>query len=162
MAADGREVGSPALSAAKAETVEADELYWGGSWDETLAASDRLIANAVARSGDLLEALDRVRRAKCLVARGQLAKASADVLRLLELSKNETSPQMLLPGPSVSARVLLEVGSSAEASALTEKIFGAWRARAWLVDSWIVDLAIVLVGINRGARLLPLAKEASP
>ena len=80
-----------------------------GGWDEAVKALDRLIADSE-RSPSVQESEMRDLRAVIRLARGQTEGALGDVRRAVELSRQRSEPQTVLPALAVAARVYAELG----------------------------------------------------
>ena len=91
------------------EEALASAGYDLGGWDEAVKALDRLIADSE-RSPSVQESEMRDLRAVIRLARGQTEGALGDVRRAVELSRQRSEPQTVLPALAVAARVYAELG----------------------------------------------------
>jgi tetratricopeptide (TPR) repeat protein len=134
-----------------------------GRWDEALELADRFIAETEAGSPHYLEAPCRVVRASIRFARGDLAGASVDSERAVEVARPAKDTQVVAPALGARASVLLAEGRRAEAGALTEELLAlGWKLVPALTSSFsvgIIDVARLARAFGReGAMLAVLAK----
>jgi tetratricopeptide (TPR) repeat protein len=122
-----------------------------GRWDEALELADRFIAETEAGSPHYLEAPCRVVRASIRFARGDLAGASADSERALEVARPAKDTQVVAPALGARASVLLAQGRRAEADALTEELLALGSK---LVPALTSSFGAGIIAVARIARTL--------
>ena len=127
-----------------------------GRWDEALALANRFIAETEAGSPHYLEPMCRVVRGSIRFARGDLAGASADSERALEVARTAKDAQVVAPALGARASVLLAQGRRAEADALTEEVLAVGSK---LVPAVTSSFGAGIIEVARLARALGYEAE---
>jgi class 3 adenylate cyclase/tetratricopeptide (TPR) repeat protein len=132
-----------------------------GRWDEALQLAEALIAGIETEGSHQYEGGCRRVRGFIRAARGDLAGANDDMLRVVELGRLTGEPQTILPDVGVAACVLADVGSEAAANAALDEWLEVER-RAITRPSF--GLASAAIAANRLAREgdLAAALDANP
>jgi class 3 adenylate cyclase len=135
------------------------EHYWRGRWDDAVAGTDRVVAEAEAGTPSHMMDVCRMARAMIRLARDDRAGALEDVRVGLELARASGSAQAVLPGLAFAARTWLEIGDATAAEATAGELLElVGRDGALLTDrDWSGALAVVLQALGRGAELQRLA-----
>jgi class 3 adenylate cyclase/tetratricopeptide (TPR) repeat protein len=114
-----------------------DEI--GGKWTEARAMVDELIPGYSA-SPFWIEPQTRVCRARMLIAEGDLAQATADVERALELTEAGRSFQSQCDPLSFRARLHAELGELDGARRRTVELVGLWaETRSAHLNQWVFE-----------------------
>jgi class 3 adenylate cyclase/tetratricopeptide (TPR) repeat protein len=140
------------------------ELYWRGSWDEAVAASGALLAEAEAgapRSHS--EPGARLVRGWIALPQGQLDKALEDATRLYDFARAARDLQSMFPALALRARILATAGRYDEAWADAAELLRMWRQSDVSIGSyWTADLAFAVSQLGRDEELLaPLVAAPS-
>jgi class 3 adenylate cyclase/tetratricopeptide (TPR) repeat protein len=140
------------------------ELYWRGGWDEAVAASSELLAEAVAGSPrSHFEPGARLVRGWIALPRGQLDEALEDATRLCDFAREATDLQSIFPALALRARTLASAGRNEEAWADAADLLRIWQQSDVSIGSyWTADLAFAVSELGRDEDLLaPLATAPS-
>jgi hypothetical protein len=139
------------------------EDYWQGRWDTAMEGADRFLADVEAGSPHFMEDVCRHVRGLIRLARGELSGALADASSALQLARDASDLQALLPALAFDARVLLATDHLQEANARADEVLAAIAALEMIptTPDWPGELAIVLHRLGRGAELLRLADRVS-
>jgi tetratricopeptide (TPR) repeat protein len=131
-------------------------LYEQGDWDAALRSADDFIAEVEAGSPHYLESSVRYRRALIWFARGQQARAVAEVDRATELSEPVGDLQVMLPVLACSALIRVLTGRADEAGPIIDRLAGAIRGsnRTWAVTN--AELAFAMVALGRGEQFVAM------
>jgi tetratricopeptide (TPR) repeat protein len=113
------------------------ELTWAlfdlGEWDDVLARTDKLLAEAQAEESAVLETMARPTRGRILLARGNLAEARVDADASVALVEATEIPQSIVPTLTLAAAVATAEGDLQQAAAylrqLEERTRGRLRSR---------------------------------
>jgi hypothetical protein len=142
--------------ASQAKFQEGRDLYWLGRWGDALSVFD-----AHLQAPDVYghEVWDLVFRAKCLLARGENARAARDAERIDALARAASEPQSRYFS-GTAARLFAELGCAGEAGAAADAVLADWRERQFMPSWWALDLALALAILGRGDDLLELAHTA--
>jgi class 3 adenylate cyclase/tetratricopeptide (TPR) repeat protein len=132
------------------------ELYWRGGWDEAVAASDELLAEAVAGSPrSHFEPGARLVRGWIALPRGQFDKALEDATRLCDFARGARDLQSMFPALALRARTLATAGRNEEAWADAAELLRIWRQSDVSIGSyWTADLAFAVSQLGRDEDLL--------
>jgi class 3 adenylate cyclase/tetratricopeptide (TPR) repeat protein len=103
-------------------TLDAGGLLETGQWDAALMILDEEIAQAERGAPYYLEPAWRTLRAWIRLAREDLAGASEDSARAVELARQTKDPQVLAPALAMRARIFLAEGKRGDAASLVSEL----------------------------------------
>jgi class 3 adenylate cyclase/tetratricopeptide (TPR) repeat protein len=131
------------------------ELYWRGGWDEAVATSDTLLAEAGSPRAHS-EPGPRLVRGWIALPRGQLDEALEDATRLCDFARGARYLQLMFPALALRARILASAGRYEEAWADVAELLQIWRQSDVIIGSyWTADLAFAVSQLGRSKDLLP-------
>jgi tetratricopeptide (TPR) repeat protein len=140
------------------------ELYWRGGWDEAVATSSALLADAEAGSPrSHSEPGARLVRSWIALARGQLDTALEDATRLRDFAREAKDLQSMFPALALRARILASAGRYEEARADAAELLRIWQQSEVSIGSyWTADLAFAVSQLGRDQDLLAPLMTAPP
>jgi class 3 adenylate cyclase/tetratricopeptide (TPR) repeat protein len=112
-----------------AETELTWTLFDLGEWDDVLARTDHLLAEARAEESAVLETMARPTRGRILLARGSLGEARVDADASVELVGATDIPQSIVPSLTLAAGVAAAGGDGARAAELLAQLEERTRGR---------------------------------
>jgi class 3 adenylate cyclase/tetratricopeptide (TPR) repeat protein len=125
--------------------IEADLNNVVGNWPEALRLLDRFIAESDAGSPHYLDSLTRCIRALIRLASGDVAAALEDSERALELGRRTGEAQLLGTVLVTRAAILLDLGRTAEASALAAEVIEYGDRLVNILNDWGIVLGAWLM-----------------
>jgi class 3 adenylate cyclase/tetratricopeptide (TPR) repeat protein len=140
------------------------ELYWSQRWDDALGLAGEMLG----QMGDgrpHVAAFDAyLVRGWIRLGGGDLAGASEDATRALELGRSFGGPQLLYPALAFSARTLVASGDRTRGEQLADELLDSWATtrETTLPSFWVAELALVLRRLGRGEEIEEAAREHVP
>jgi class 3 adenylate cyclase/tetratricopeptide (TPR) repeat protein len=140
------------------------ELYWRGGWDEAVATSGALLADAEAGSPrSHSEPGVRLVRGWIALPRGQLDEALEDATRLRDFAREARDLQSMFPALALRARILASAGRYEQARADAAELLRIWQQSDVSIGSyWTADLAFAVSQLGRDEDLLAPLAAAPP
>jgi class 3 adenylate cyclase/tetratricopeptide (TPR) repeat protein len=135
------------------ELERAAEHYWGGRWDQAVAAAESVTAEASSGTTHYLEGPCRVWRGRIRLARGRLGDAVQDSQRALSLARASHDRQNLDPALVFAARTLLTTGHITAARQLADELLESLPGRLLQPDLG-VDLPVALIKLGHPVQAL--------
>jgi class 3 adenylate cyclase/tetratricopeptide (TPR) repeat protein len=134
--------------------------YLAGRWNRAVEIGDRWIADAQQRGGNYLEAMFRWYRGRIRLARGDRKGAVEDGEAALELGRVGRDPQLVIPSLAFLSRVRWELGDDGAEALALELVDECRGLDLNMAQDWFPEVAVVLVGLGRGAAVAATAEEA--
>jgi predicted ATPase len=125
------------------------EAYWGGRWNDALAAVEELLGEHRPLLATEFDA--RLVRGWVDLGRGDTAGALEDADSVLSFARGG-EPQFLLPALALRARVLAASARLREATAAVAEALASWSEG--LPSYWLADLAVSATAVGNADELI--------